>query len=43
LEAIQLVVEEQKKAGKISSSFKAEDVLSLNALKQAQIDLDRDL
>ena len=43
LEAIQLIVEEQKKAGKISSSFKAEDVLSLNALKQAQIELDREL
>jgi len=43
LEAIQLIVEEQKKAGKISSSFKAEESRSLDTLKQAQIELDREL
>jgi len=37
MDGIQLIVEEQEKAGKISSSFKAEHVLRLEALRQAQL------
>jgi len=39
LDGIQLIVEEEKRAGKISSSFRVEDVLSLDALREAQIAL----
>ena len=38
-DGIQLIVDEQKKAGKISPSFNVEDVLRLDALGQAQRDL----
>jgi ABC-type nitrate/sulfonate/bicarbonate transport system substrate-binding protein len=39
MDGIQLIVDEQKKAGKISPSFNVEDVLRLDALGQAQRDL----
>ena len=39
LDGIQLVAEEQKRAGKLSSAFKVEDVLRLEALRQAQQEL----
>jgi ABC-type nitrate/sulfonate/bicarbonate transport system substrate-binding protein len=41
MEAIELIVEEEKKAGKISSSFKVDQALNLGALKQAQTELER--
>lgn len=41
-EAIELIVEEEKQAGKISSSFKADQALNLEALKQAQVELERE-
>ena len=39
MDGIQLIVEEEKKAGKISPSFRVEDVLRLEELKKAQIEL----
>ena len=39
LDGIELIVNEQKKAGKISPTFKLEDVLRLEALSQAQLEL----
>jgi len=39
MDGIQLIVEEQEKAGKISSSFNVEEVLRLEALRQAQLEL----
>ena len=39
MEGIQLIVDEEKKAGKIASSFKIDNVLRLDALRQAQTDL----
>jgi len=38
MDGIELIVEEQKRAGKISSSFKVEDVLRLDVLREAQLD-----
>jgi ABC-type nitrate/sulfonate/bicarbonate transport system substrate-binding protein len=38
-DGIQLIVEEQKKSKRLSPSFKAEDVLRLEALREAQLDL----
>ena len=40
LDGIQLIIDEQKKARRLSPSFKAEDVLRLEALREAQLDLD---
>ena len=42
VEGVQLIIDEQKKAGKISSSFKADDVLRLDALSQSHRELDID-
>jgi len=39
MDGIQLIVNEQKRAGKISSSFKVEEVLRLDVLREAQLDL----
>lgn len=39
LEGVQLIVKEQEQAGKISSSFKAEHVLRLESLREAQFEL----
>lgn len=41
-EAIELIVEEEKKAGRISSSFKVDEALDLEALKLAQVELERE-
>jgi len=38
-DGIDLIIEEQKKAGGISPSFKAEEVLRLDELKKAQVEL----
>lgn len=39
MDGIQLVADEQKRAGKLSPAFKVEDVLRLEALRQAQQEL----
>lgn len=40
MDGIRLVAEEQKRAGKLSSAFKVEDALKLEALRQAQQELE---
>ena len=39
MDGIELIVEEQKRAGKISSSFKVEEALRLDVLREAQLNL----
>jgi hypothetical protein len=39
MEGIDLIIDEEKRAGRISQSFKADDILRLDELKKAQTEL----